>query len=162
MIRDVEVRARPGPGRRRNRSEVRLDQILDRGLVEIADRDDGHQIRPVPIGIEFLQPLGLAVLNDLGQTNRNPIRIARAFEQDRKYLILCPGPGAASHPPFFHYDAALLVDFGLIEGNTVRPVLEDQQRLVHYLRLVGWDLEHINRLVKTSVGVQVSSKAHAE
>jgi len=45
---------------------VRRDQGFDRRLVEVADGDDRHQIGPVPIGVELLQPVVTDVPDDVG------------------------------------------------------------------------------------------------
>ena len=44
----------------------------------------------------------------------------------------------------------------------VRPVLEDEQRPIDGLRLVGRDRERVDRLVEARVGVDVGAEAHAE
>src|SRR4030095_5112360 len=117
------------------------DQLLDRGLVEITYGDNGHQFGAVPIRIEFLQAFGLPTLDDLRLSNRNAIVITRPFEHEGPYLGLHSLAGAASYAPFFHDHPALLFNFRWIECYILRPVLEDQQRLIHRFRFVGGDLE---------------------
>ena len=127
--------AHAGLGRRRrvrNRGEVRLDLRFDRGLVEIADRDDRHQIGPVPIGVELLQPFGVGVPDDVRLADREPLGVPRAVEQDGKLRVLDPLVGAESEPPFFQDDAPLAVDLLRIERDVLRPVFEDEQRPVHH------------------------------
>jgi len=55
VTRHVEFLTRPRLGGCRDRSEVVRHHLLNRGFVEIPDRDHGHQIRTIPIEIELLQ-----------------------------------------------------------------------------------------------------------
>ena len=55
---------------------MRSDCSLNHRLVEIADGDDGHQIGPVPILVELLQPVVADVLNDVGPADGQPLGIA--------------------------------------------------------------------------------------
>ena len=89
---------------------MRPDLRFDRRLVEIADGDDRHQVGPVPIGVELLQPVVIDVLDDLGLADRQPLGVARAVEQDRKLRVLYPLVGAQPEPPFLQDDASFLVD----------------------------------------------------
>src|SRR5438477_9584989 len=45
-------RSRPWAGRRRYSTEVALDEVLDVFLVEIPNRDNGHEVGTVPCIIE--------------------------------------------------------------------------------------------------------------
>ena len=147
---------------RRNAAEVCLDEILDSRFIEVADSDDRHQVRPVPVFVEFFQRLRLEILDDFGLADRNTIRIARVLEQDRKQFVRGPGAGPSSEPPFFHDDAAFLIDFLRLEGDVMRPVFEDQKRFIQPLRFIRRNLEHIDRFIETGVRVQVRAEAHAE
>ena len=139
-----------------------LDERFDRRLVEVADGDHRHQLRPVPVGVELLQPLVLEVLDHLHVADRQPLGVARSLEQHRKLLVLHPRAGAAAQPPLLDDDAALLVDLGGIERHVVRPVLEDQERLIEDVGLVGRHLEHVDRLVEARERVDARAEPHAD
>ena len=141
---------------------MRRDLRFDRRLVEIADGDDRHQIGPVPIGVELLQPVVTDVLDDLGLADRQPLRVARAGEEDGELRVLYPLVGAEPEPPFFQDDASFLVDRGRIEGDVVRPVLENEQRPVHHRGVVCRYLQLVHGLVETGMGVDVCPEPHAE
>ena len=162
LIGDVVDWPCPRRGRRFQPREVRLDQALDRGLVEVAHRDDRHEIRPVPVGVELLQAIRREGLEDFRRADGQPIRVARTLEPDREHLVLHARASAAAHAPFLEHDPALLVDLDGIEGDGLRPVFEDEQRPIHRLRLVGGDRERVDRLVEARVGVDVGAEAHAE
>ena len=162
MVGNVVHRTRARRRRRRDRREVRLDQVLDRGAVEVADRDDGHQIGAVPVLVEARQLIRLERLDDFRLADRQPVRVARALEQDRKQLVGQARARAAPQAPLFHDDAALLVDLDRIERHVVRPVFEHQQRAVDRLGLVGRNLQHVHGLVEARVGVEVRAEAHPE
>ena len=127
---------------------MRSDQRLDRGLVEVADGDHRHQVGPVPVRVELLQPVVIDVLDDLRLADRQPLGVARALEQHGKLRVLDPRVGAEPEPPLLEDDAALLVDLGRIERDVVRPVLEDEQRPIDDRRVVGRDLQLVDRLVE--------------
>ena len=82
------------------------------------------------------------------------------IEQDRELRVQDPRVGAETHPPLLQDDAALLVDLVRVEGHRVRPVLEDQQRPVDDARIVGGNLQLVDRLIEARIGVDVRSEAH--
>src|SRR5262245_64350798 len=139
-----------------------LDEIFDSRLIKIADSDNGHQIRPIPIFVELLQCFRFEILNDFRFANRNSLRIVRALEQNRKEFIRCARAGSSSQTPLFHDDATLFVNLLVVKRHVMRPVLEYQKRFVHDFWFIRRDLKHVNSLVEAGVGVQVGAESHAE
>ena len=137
-----------------------IDQAFDPRRIEVADGDDGHEIGAIPVRVELLQTVVLEVPDDLGRSDRHARGIPRVLEQDRKLRVQDPRVGAETHPPLLQDDAALLVDLVRVEGHRVRPVLEDQQRPVDDARIVGGNLQLVDRLVEARIGVDVRSEAH--
>ena len=99
---------------------------------------------------------------DLRRADRHPLGVARALEQDRELLVLHARARAAAQPPLLDDDAALLVDLLRVERQVVRPVLEDEERLLQDLRLVGRDLQHVDRLVEARERVEARPEPHAD
>jgi hypothetical protein len=81
-------------------------------------------------------------------------------EDDGELLVRHAHLRAASRAPLLDHHAALLADLGRVERQTVRPVLEDVERLVDDRRRIGGDLEHVHRLVERGVRVQVRPEPH--
>jgi len=162
LVRNLVDRPRPrGPGRR-DRSELLLDQRLDRRLVEVADGDDRHLVRAVPVLVEAPQRVVRERLEALLGADGQPLGVTRSLQQDRELLVAHPGARAASLPPLLDDDAALLVDLGRREGQVVRPVFQDQERFLEQLRLVGGNLQHVHGLVEARVGVDARAGAHPD
>ena len=162
VIRHVELLPRSGLGGILEIAEVLADPRLDRVRLEVADGDDRHQVGPVPVVVEAPQGLVGRVLEDLAVADRQPLGVARAVEEDGELLVAHARLGAAAESPLLDHDAALLVDLLVLEGDAVGPVLEDLEGRVDDLRVVGRDLEHVDRLVEARVGVDVRAEAHAD
>ena len=139
-----------------------LDHFLDGGFIKIADCNHCHQIRPIPICVELLEPLSFSVLNDFWFANRQALCVARVLEYERKEFLQHTHSGATAKPPFFHHHAALFLGFHRIEAEAMRPIFEDQKCLLQRLRLIGGNGQHVNRFVKAGVRVDVGAKAHAD
>ncbi len=116
----------PRPRRRggRDRAEVRPDERFDRRRIEVADGDDGHEIGPIPVGVELLQAIGGERPDDLGLSDRQALGVAGVLEQDGKLRVEHPRAGAEAHPPLLEDDAALFLDLLRIERDGVRPVFQ--------------------------------------
>ena len=139
-----------------------LDQRFDRRLVEIADRNHGHQLGTVPVLVKLLQPLVLETLDHFHVADRQAFRVTRSLEQNWKLLVLHSRAGAATEPPLFRDHAPLLVDLIRFERHVVRPVLEDQERFVEHLRLVGRHFEHIDGFIEARKGVDARPEPHPD
>ena len=161
LIGHVVDRPRPRRCRRRDAAEVRPDERLDRRRLEIADRDDRHQIGPVPIGVELLQTVVGERPEDLGLADRQPIRVAGVLEKDGKLRVQHPRARPQAHPPLLEDDPALFLDLLRIERDGLRPVFHDEQRPVDDAGIVGRNLQLVDRLIEARVGVDVRPEAHA-
>jgi hypothetical protein len=137
-------------------------EVLHGARVDVAHRDDGHQIGPVPRCVEVLQAGDTELLNALDRADWQPVGIARAFEQDRKLGVLHARGGGPPQPPLLDHDAAFLVHLGRIERHPVRPLFEDEQRTIDHRRLVGRNLQRVDRLVVRRAGVHARTEPHAE
>src|SRR6185503_4934260 len=107
------------------------DEFFDDGFVKVADCNHSHQIRTIPVSVKLLDAFRLAVLNDLGQTDRNTVRITRTLEHHRKYLFCVTHPCPTSRTPFFEHDATFLLNLCRIKRNVVCPVFENLKRTSH-------------------------------
>ncbi len=83
-------------------------------------------------------------------------------EKDGELLIPHPRLGAEAAPPLFNDNAPLLVDLIGIESHPLRPVAQNLKRLHYHLRTVCGHSEHIDRLIKTGIGVEVWTETHAD
>jgi hypothetical protein len=108
-------------------------------------------------------PTAITVIRSgLGLADRQPLGVVRALQHDRQLLVLDAGERAPAHAPLFLDDAALLVDLDGIQRQAVRPVLENQERPVEHVGLVGRHLQHVDGLVEARIRVDARAEAHAE
>ena len=142
--------------------EALPDARLHRLRVEIADRDDGHQVRPVPVLVEVPQPLRRDLSQHLRIADRQPLRVARAVEAIGDLGVAEPRSGTPAAPPLLDHDATLEFDLLVVQGDGAGPVLEHQERLVQDVRVVRRHLQHVDRLVEAGVRVDVRPEAHAD
>jgi hypothetical protein len=72
---------------RGNLAERVSHQLL--GLVHrnVADHDHCHVVGPIPLFVERHQPFARRAFQDFGQTNRQPLRIARPLENHRQLFV---------------------------------------------------------------------------
>ena len=143
-------------------AEPLLDELLDRGRVEIADGDDRHQVGPVPVPVELLEPVVREGVERRLGADRAAHRVARSVQRDREQLVLEPGRRPAPLPPFLDDDAPLLVDLAPVEGEVVRPVLQDEEGLLQDFGAIGRHLQHERRVVERREGVEVRPELHAD
>ena len=136
--------------------------LLDHRGVEVAHRDDRHQVRPVPVAVEPRQPLVREGFQYLGRADGQSGRILRARQQYRDLPVLHAGCGAAPAAPFLDDDAPFLVDFVGLERHVVRPVLEHQKRPVDDGQVLGGHLQHVDGLVEAGKRVHARPEAHAD
>ena len=139
-----------------------LDQFLDRRHLEVADRDDGHQVRPIPVGVELLETVVVEVVDDVHAADGDARGVPRSFHEDRELHVLHPRVRAAAEAPFLADDTALLVDLGRIEREVVRPVFEREECLVDHVGPVGRDLQDVDGLVEAGEGVHARAHPHAD
>ena len=142
-------------------AEVRHDEALDAVALEVAHRDDRHQVRSVPVVIEALEGLGRSTFEDLPLTDRETLGVLRSGEQDGELLVTDSCLGAEAEPPLLDHHAALLVHLLLLEGHRLSPLAQDLEARLEQPGLVGRYFEHVDGFVEAGVGVDVGTEAHA-
>ena len=65
-------------------------------------------------------------------------------------------------PPFRRHDAALAIDPALIEGGTLGPILQDEQRAIQDTGPVGRDPQCVLRIVVAGLRVRIRTDAETE
>ena len=130
--------------------------------VEVTDRDDRHQVGPVPILVEAPERLVLEGLETLDRSYRAALCVPRAPQDHRELLVLNARTGATTHPPLFDDYTSFLINLLGIQCESVRPVFQDLERGGYHLGRVGWDLKHVPGLVEAGRGVQVRAHPHAD
>ena len=148
--------------RARDRAEVAADQRFDLRSVEVADRDDSHEIGAIPIVVETPQRSRRIRLESFLVTDRNPLAVLGSGEQHREPLVLHAVLSALPQAPLFDDDRPLFLDLGGFEGEVVGPLGEDLESLVHDCGAVRRDREHVNRFVKAGERVDVRAVTHAD
>ena len=156
--------ARAGAPAAADRAEVLADQRLDARRVEVADRDDRHQVRPVPVAVEAPQRRRRKVLQRLracrsAAARRSGLRC----EQDGELPVAAcaprrPGraatprspPRAPSRPRPSRRRSPCAQS-----SRICTPVSSTPAR-------VGRDGEHVDGLVEARVGVDVGPEAHPD
>ena len=144
------------------RGEVLPDLRLDQLWIEVTDGYDGHQVRPVPALVVRLQLLDGSGLDDLGEADRGPLRVARGAEEQRNQVVLEAGGEPLEQPPLLQHDAAFQLDLLRLERDGVGPVTEDPECVFENLGIVSRHLEEIDRGVEAGRGVQVRAKRAAD
>ena len=162
LVGNAELRARLGVRLRRDVAEMGLDELLDLRRVEVADGDDGHEVRAVPVGVEPGHRARLERLERPLVADGKPLGVARALEEDRELLVRHARVGATAQSPFLDDDTALLFDLRRIQRDPARPVLEDVECLALDARRVGRDLQFVDRLVEARRGVDVRAEPHPD
>ena len=130
-VREIKCLPRSRTPGLRHRSEMSVHELFNGSFVKITNRDNGHQVRPVPVFVVLLYPLCLGVLDDFRFADGKPVRITRSFEHHRKYLFHIAHTSAATRTPFLQHYATFLFDLGSVERDILRPVLEHLKRLFH-------------------------------
>ena len=130
--------------------------------LHVSDDDHSNPFGAVPRVVEVAQALDWGVTDDLGFADGRAIRIARLVEQHRRLGIANPGRRAEATTPFLDDDAALFVDFFLAERQAAGKIGKRLNPLCHNLLRIGGKVEHVDRLVKARVGVDVRAKPRAD
>ncbi len=142
--------------------EVRLDRLLDGRGLDVADGNHRHSFRSIPGVVKGAQPRDRCVADDVWFANRQPLRIARLIEQNRKLLVAHARTGAETAAPLFDDHAAFLVHFDRRQRQPAGKVSERGQRLLDDFGFVARDVEHVDRFVERCVGVDVGSQPRAD
>ena len=119
------------------RSGDALEMLDEKGLhlgpVEITDRDNRHQVGPVPIPIEAPESLVFERLETLNRSYGAALRVARVPQEHRKLLVLNSSGGATTQPPLLDDHPPFLVDLLGVQGESVGPVFQDLKGVGHHL-----------------------------
>ena len=104
--------------------------------------------------LEILQPVEVA--------DQVAVLVFRAFAQCLQQFHRRAPRCAVACAELLHNHAALGVDLLGLQGDEVRPVVQDQQCRVDDAFARGWDVRNVvNRLVPAGSGVEVGAEFHA-
>ena len=138
------------------------DQTLDHVSVEVADRDHGHQLRPIPVAIEALEHARVCRCQHLPFPNREALGVARGLEEDGELRVEHPGLCSSPEPPLLGHHPPLFVDLLGLERHAVSPVLEDLEARLQHAGVVQRELQHVDGLVEARVRIDVRTELHAD
>ena len=140
-----------------------LDLRLDRGrILEVADGDDRHQVRAVPVLVESHHHVARRLLQRVDEPDRIAIRVARALQQHRQLLVEEPLLRATIPAPLLDHDAALLVELLGVERHVAGPVVQDVEALRDERLVVGRHRQLVGRGVELRGRVEIRAEAHAD
>ncbi len=146
----------------------RLQFGLDAVHIHVADHDEGDQLRAVPLGVVVAQGLVGERLQKIEITDQVALFVAGAFAQRLDELHHRAPLGAVAGAELLHDNAALRVDLIRLEGDEVRPVVQDQQgRVDHALaggavHLDGHVGQTVGGLVPAGGGIEVVAELDAD
>ena len=148
--------------RRGNAGEVLLDERFRLGDRDVTDDDHGHVVRAIPRLVKLEQPLAWRGLEHLGQSDRQPLRVARSLEDHRQLLVRQSRSRPEAAAPFFENNAALLLDFGGQERDAGREIAQHQHAAIDIPGPIGRHLQHVDGFVEGRRGVDVRAEARAD
>ena len=93
--------------------------------VEVADRHHRHQVGTIPAPVELPRQAVGKVLEILVRADGQPLAVHRAVQHHGELLVLHARRRAAAAAPLLDHHAALLAQLRRIEGDVVRPILEN-------------------------------------
>ena len=114
----------------RNVGHQRLDLGFHGVYVDVADDHYCLVIRTIPLVVEILQFLVLEALQPVEVADQVAVLVFRALAQSLQHLHRRTPRSAVARAEFFHDHAALRVDLLGLQGDEMRPVVQDQQRRV--------------------------------
>ena len=126
--------------------------------IEVANGDDGHQVRAVPALVVLPQVLCRRVLDDLREADGTAAGVEGGAEQQLEQIVLKPGPESLIEAPLLQDHATLEVHFFRIVGYSVGPVAQDPECGLGYLGVVGWNLQPVRRVIEAGLGVHVRAE----
>ena len=138
----VEGGSRPGDGGAGTSENRRSITARHRGRVEVSDRDHGHEVGPIPVGIELPEaPVGER-RDGLRRADRGAVGVPRPLQQHGQHRVLNTRPRAAAEAPLFDDHAALLVDFAGLKDHQMRPVsrMSSARSIVAVLSVGIWSV----------------------
>ena len=140
-----------------------LQLLLDGFGVNIAHDDECLQVRTVPLAVVAAKGLVGEVLHYFHCADGHTLSVLAVLADDGQSLLDETHLSAAAHAPFFFDDAALLVDFLVLEQQVVAPVVQDKQTGVDGTsRLDVHIIYIINSLVEGSISIEVLAELHAD
>jgi len=153
---------RLGRGRRGQAGEALADLRLHLRRVEVAHRDHGHQVGPVPGLVEAAQRVARRAADHRHVADGQPVGVDRARGQRGPALTAdAPADVLIGQALLLDHHAALLVDLRVGQGGVGGPVLQHVQAGLQQFPLVGRHLQHVDRLVGAGVGVDIRPELHA-
>ena len=139
-----------------------LDQLLRLVRVDIAHCHHRHQVGAVPVAIEALEGVILEVADDLLFADRQTLGIARTVEHLGQQHLVDAVIDAFADAQFLEHDPALAVEVGVVHRQTVGPVFQHLEALLHHFRVVGGDGQDVHSFVERGVGIEVGAKFDAD
>ena len=131
--------------------------------VDITHNDDSLVVRTVPFMVIVAEFLVLEVVNDRHKTYRQTHTILRTGVQLGQYTLEDTLCGGRTELPLLVDDTAFLVDFLSVEGQSVRPVLKDEDTGVDgTLSCCRYIAHAVYRLVDARVGIEVAAELHSQ
>ena len=130
--------------------------ILD---VEVSYDSNGFQVRAVPFVVKVAQGFGLERPDDIHVTDDIALGIFRAFVEYRSFLVIDTGCAVVARTPLLGDDPTFLVDVFRVEGQVIRPVVQNKQARVRQAFVCHRHIaDVINRFVLCGVGIQVPTE----
>ena len=162
MAGDREQGALPGLLRGAQVLEMLPDEALNPSRVELAHRDDGHEVGAVPVVVEAPQGVVGERLQHGLFPDGQPQGVAGILKENGELAVAHAALGAPAQPPLLDDDAALLVDLRAFETDAMGPVRQNLETLLQHAGAVGGHLQDVDGLIETGVGVQIGPEAHAD
>ncbi len=131
------------------------DERLDAGGIEISDRHDRHSVGPIELSIEVAETLGRKRLQHFRQPYRQAVRVFRGSVESAHLHSFHACRRSLPASPLFDDHAAFAIDLARLERDAGGKVAQRIESPDEDLFAVGRELEHVHRLVKAGVRVDV-------
>ena len=130
-------------------------------ILQVADHDDSLQVGTIPVVEEIDNGLTLEVHDDLFLAYRHTVGIQRALENDGESLLAHTVAVPHAAAPLFVDDAALALDFLLVEQDVAGPAVENLNTHLDHLGVAGGHIDVVNGLVEAGVGIDAAAELDA-
>ena len=159
-----ELFANSGIGRcGSNIGKHRLQLLLDFIGVNVAHNNQSLQVWTIPFAVIAAESLIGEVLHDLHRADGHAVGILAVLADKGQSFFYETQLGAAAHTPLLFDDAALLVDFLVLEQQVVAPVVQDEQTGIDGSDCLDIHIIYIiYSLVEGRIGVEVLAELHAD
>ena len=134
--------------------------LLDRGDVDVANDDDGHEFRAIPRVIEIDETFASGCGNDLGVADRESLRKERAAQKESVGRECGPVADRVASPFLAQDNASFLLDFGREQEEAARVIIEDAQTFGEGGGFGVGELEEVKRALESRGGVGVAAEVH--